>query len=270
MGYLICNKCKSYYKLQPGESAADFIDDCDCGGKLHYAENIDIIDPNLKQAPISDICPKCGAKNPDGATFCAECGSNMKPETNKRAAVKPPGENKKSNKNNKKSAISGKILIGGIGIFVLLLLFALMMGGGSTSHFNSNGVAFDYPSKYILVNNTHSDPSIPNEVITTGTNNQSGFNFIISKTPYNGQLTGATLNWEKILAGDGDKISTEDVVIDGVNGKIITSTLSNGEPHKKVAIFIKNGAIYALIFSGKGINDMQSDINTIIKSFKVT
>ncbi|TMS40572.1 MAG: zinc ribbon domain-containing protein [Methanobacterium sp.] len=121
MGYLICNKCKSYYKLQPGESAADFIDDCDCGGKLHYAENIDIIDPNLKQAPISDICPKCGAKNPDGATFCAECGSNMKPETNKRAAVKPPGENKKSNKKNKKSITGGKILMGGVVIFILII-----------------------------------------------------------------------------------------------------------------------------------------------------
>ena len=48
MGYLICGKCKSYYKLQTGESAKDFIDKCDCGGKLRYMENLDIIDPQWK------------------------------------------------------------------------------------------------------------------------------------------------------------------------------------------------------------------------------
>ncbi len=48
MGYLICGKCKSYYKLQPGESAKDFVDKCDCGGKLRYIENLDIVDPHWK------------------------------------------------------------------------------------------------------------------------------------------------------------------------------------------------------------------------------
>jgi hypothetical protein len=52
MGYLICGKCKSYYKLQSGESANDFVDYCDCGGKLRYVENLDIVDPNWKQFPI--------------------------------------------------------------------------------------------------------------------------------------------------------------------------------------------------------------------------
>ncbi len=49
MGYLICGKCKSYYKLQSGESAKDFVDKCDCDGKLRYVENLDIVDPNWKQ-----------------------------------------------------------------------------------------------------------------------------------------------------------------------------------------------------------------------------
>jgi hypothetical protein len=52
MGYLICGKCKSYYKLQSGESAKDFVDECDCGGKLRYVENLDIVDPNWKQVSI--------------------------------------------------------------------------------------------------------------------------------------------------------------------------------------------------------------------------
>ena len=42
MGYLICNKCKNYYELQPGESQEDFDLSCDCGGKLEFVNNINI------------------------------------------------------------------------------------------------------------------------------------------------------------------------------------------------------------------------------------
>jgi len=52
MGYLICGKCKSYYKLQSGESAKNFVDDCDCGSELRYVENLDFVDPNWKQVSI--------------------------------------------------------------------------------------------------------------------------------------------------------------------------------------------------------------------------
>jgi hypothetical protein len=48
VGYLICGKCKSYYQLQTGESPKDFINECDCGGKVRYVENLDIVDPNWK------------------------------------------------------------------------------------------------------------------------------------------------------------------------------------------------------------------------------
>ncbi len=34
--------------MQSGESANDFIDKCDCGGKVRYIENLDIIDPQWK------------------------------------------------------------------------------------------------------------------------------------------------------------------------------------------------------------------------------
>ncbi len=49
MGYLICGKCKSYYELQSGESPEDFVGECDCGGKLRYVDNLDIVDPAWKQ-----------------------------------------------------------------------------------------------------------------------------------------------------------------------------------------------------------------------------
>lgn len=40
-GYLVCEKCNEYYKLQPGESSGDFSDKCECGGELKYYDNID-------------------------------------------------------------------------------------------------------------------------------------------------------------------------------------------------------------------------------------
>ena len=43
MGYLICENCKGYYKLQPGEKQDDFNDRCACGGKLRYAIDIEVV-----------------------------------------------------------------------------------------------------------------------------------------------------------------------------------------------------------------------------------
>lgn len=40
-GYLVCDKCFEYYKLQPGESPDDFTDKCECSGKLKYFSSID-------------------------------------------------------------------------------------------------------------------------------------------------------------------------------------------------------------------------------------
>lgn len=53
VGYLICGKCKGYYKLQPGESPKDFVSECDCGGKIRYVQNLDIVDPTWKPVIIN-------------------------------------------------------------------------------------------------------------------------------------------------------------------------------------------------------------------------
>ena len=39
-GYIVCDKCKRYYKLQLGESPYDFDSKCECSGNLKYYENI--------------------------------------------------------------------------------------------------------------------------------------------------------------------------------------------------------------------------------------
>ena len=53
VGYLICGKCKGYYKLQPRESPKDFVSECDCGGKIRYVQNLDIVDPTWKPVIIN-------------------------------------------------------------------------------------------------------------------------------------------------------------------------------------------------------------------------
>lgn len=42
MSYLICTNCGGYYQLQPGESPKDF-SECQCGGKLKYTDEINVI-----------------------------------------------------------------------------------------------------------------------------------------------------------------------------------------------------------------------------------
>lgn len=39
-GYMVCDKCNGYYKLQAGESPEDFTSRCECGGKLEYQDSV--------------------------------------------------------------------------------------------------------------------------------------------------------------------------------------------------------------------------------------
>lgn len=47
MSYLVCDKCGSYYELQPGESPEDFDLKCECGGKLEFFNSNENNKPNL-------------------------------------------------------------------------------------------------------------------------------------------------------------------------------------------------------------------------------
>lgn len=39
-GFLVCDKCGGYYELQPGESPEDFLDRCECGGRLIHKSDL--------------------------------------------------------------------------------------------------------------------------------------------------------------------------------------------------------------------------------------
>lgn len=96
MGYLICQDCKGYYKLQDGEKPEDFTDKCACGGNLRYAINMDVI--NTETPPINNpnnkkkeykksenkdnkskliSCPDCGHQLSKKAKTCPNCGRKL-------------------------------------------------------------------------------------------------------------------------------------------------------------------------------------------------
>ncbi len=39
-GYLVCDSCEGYYKLQKGENPDDFMDECECGGKYIHKRKL--------------------------------------------------------------------------------------------------------------------------------------------------------------------------------------------------------------------------------------
>lgn len=71
MGYLICEKCGSYYKLKDGESINDF-EGCSCGGKYRLVENLEDYDTSrimiekssMKKDSVNDT--KKTKKQPSG------------------------------------------------------------------------------------------------------------------------------------------------------------------------------------------------------------
>ncbi len=85
-GYLYCEKCGGYYKLQEGESPEDF-DTCQCGGNLIYADNINQVikaenpDSNGKVIKLknnSNKCINCGFNNINSYTHsCIKCGFHV-------------------------------------------------------------------------------------------------------------------------------------------------------------------------------------------------
>ena len=58
MGYLICNKCKKYYELQPGETTEDFDLDCICGGKLEFNKDINILKGDKDNISVIEFSKK--------------------------------------------------------------------------------------------------------------------------------------------------------------------------------------------------------------------
>jgi len=79
MGYLECEKCGLQYELKDNESAEDFSDECDCGGKFVYRESLE--NPQKEQIDYKSdkvYCIHCGYENKSEAIYCKSCGIKLK------------------------------------------------------------------------------------------------------------------------------------------------------------------------------------------------
>lgn len=95
MGYLICDECKGYYELLPGEKPEDFTNICHCGSELRYTEFIDFsgedkdvkdyknpitCETELKEAEYkikSFLCPDCNFEINVKTKSCPHCGYEL-------------------------------------------------------------------------------------------------------------------------------------------------------------------------------------------------
>jgi len=74
MGYLVCDKCKGFYKLPNGSDTTNFNPNCSCGNDLIFFETID--ESSMRNFD-NLICPNCSAENPKNSKFCLDCGSQL-------------------------------------------------------------------------------------------------------------------------------------------------------------------------------------------------
>jgi hypothetical protein len=66
MGYLVGEKCGGYYQLQKGESPEDF-DNCQCGGKLRYIDDLEEYPNNNKNLTDNSLVQQSyPPEDPDG------------------------------------------------------------------------------------------------------------------------------------------------------------------------------------------------------------
>ena len=88
------------------------------------------------------FCPNCGRKLDDDATFCSECGFDIK--NNKSPTIKS---------SDNEILVNNGLVIGGLIVAaIVILLIVLAM---STSHIETiNGVDFNIPAGYSKVNET--------------------------------------------------------------------------------------------------------------------
>lgn len=100
-------------------------------------------------------CSNCGAENKEDSQFCADCGNKLEKFNEpiiEKGAVPP----KKSNR--------GKIILGGIGVVVILLIIGILIAGSNNtatgnSTYNINSVSFSYPNNF-------ANTTAPNNIIS--------------------------------------------------------------------------------------------------------
>ena len=180
----------------------------------------------------------------------------------------------------KKFSSLQKLLIVFAVIFILLLGYASLNGFFEPkSHYNSKGVSFDYPSKYVVDTSIYpdfkdtSDLEFLSSIVTVALDNKDDLGFVVYKlNPSKGKDAMITFVSSMATSDNGIIVSQNNVKVDNTDGhEVVSSDYGNKQvPTTKFVYFTKNNVDYLIIFYSNNLEKMQSDINIIINSFHVT
>lgn len=128
MGYLICNKCRGYYKLQPGDNPDDFTDKCACGGDLRYAIDIEVVgDSQQAHQSINDE-----DQHKAESTISEYESSKSNEDKAESTIIKDKGEKSDENSNELIETPFNRrwVLIFGVLICISSLMYPIALGFG--------------------------------------------------------------------------------------------------------------------------------------------
>jgi hypothetical protein len=139
----------------------------------------------------------------------------------------------------------------------------------SGTTFSGNGTTFQIPQGW---NQYTPDEGMADRIAALETDKGNYSLLSVYIKPDEGQgLEYWKTDQKNSLESSETKISEGPVQIAGVNGyRLDYSYTDNGGGQHTDIIFVKNGKYYDLMFTTSSINDINSDINTIISSFQTT
>lgn len=253
---------------------------------------------------MTKICPDCKTVNSDSSGFCQNCGAELKEsvEVSKNGKdhiiIPPKGKNIKAAPINNKSgggiggwwsrqSSGGKAAVGLVGLCCIGLILIIAIGGmflpdmnlnnldQNTSSINDktfagSGISFNYPSTWSIDSNGNAS----SDKVVTLIRREPGISFLtVSKESTKGH---SLTYWMGIMqtpakSSGNTLISTKNVTVDGSQGYQITwKYTSSGGGEQQTTFFIKNDTVYQMLVTTDSVSSIQSDINTILNSFKVT
>ena len=233
-------------------------------------------------------CPNCGERTPKNSLFCKNCGNDLKEVTKVQKSPKsgPMGWWK-----NQSNLVKGLSVVGVccVGLILLLLIGSIVFPDTTTTTtatsptssststpsvssletYTGSGVSFQYPKEWTEY--TPEELKV-GEVVNLKTT--KGDTSIL--TVYADDDSGEDLDYWKDIIFDaaeaqGTVTSQKDLTIAGVNGYRVDSISSSGSDTQfSQIIFVKNGKSYKLLFTSGSLSAINSDIDTIVNSFKTT
>jgi len=209
-------------------------------------------------------CPECGARNPDGSSFCQKCGAPIPVMENSKESKIPP-ENFWT-----KQTRNGKIIISTVIICFItsIVIFSLIYTGTtSTSHYEDENLAFDYINGWTLTNKSN--------MLVEGSYDYAGvIKFYAEKnTTNNRTLEVLKDDYKSEITSNGYRVTSEKpIIVDGVSACEIDSiTNQNGElSQQRKILLVKNNSLYGLLFTTEAdLISYRRSMDTIIGSIHI-